>query len=227
MKGTGDGRLMFTGIVEEMGVVKSLEKGMAGTRLTIFASRVLDDLGIGASISVSGACLTVVAGGEKEFAVEVSQETLAVTTIGRLSAGTPVNLERAMSMGDRLGGHLVAGHVDGVGTVTHRRQEGNAIVLAIEAPKEVLRHCVHKGSITIDGISMTINEVSERTFSVAVIPHTAKVTTLGLRQPGDQVNLESDLIGKYVERLLQERGQLSPKPAPVIDRDYLQKRGLL
>ena len=227
MKGAGDRHAMFTGIVEEMGVVKSLEKGMAGTRLAILASQVLGDLAIGASISVSGACLTVVAGGEKEFSVDVSPETLAVTTLGRLVAGTPVNLERAMRVSDRLGGHLVSGHVDGIGTVIQRRQEGNASILTIDAPKEVLRYCVHKGSITVDGISMTINEVAERTFSVAVIPHTAKVTTLGLRQPGDQVNLESDLIGKYVERLLQEQGQVSPKPAPVIDRDYLQKRGLL
>ena len=217
---------MFTGIVEEMGVVKALEKG-GGTRLTILASQVLDDLTVGASVSVSGACLTVVSRNEREFTVDVSPETLAVTTLGRVAAGTPVNLERAMRVNERLGGHLVAGHVDGVGTVAQRRQEGSAIVLTVDAPKEVLRYCVQKGSITIDGISMTINEVTERTFSVAVIPHTAKATTLGLRQPGDLVNLESDLIGKYVERLLQDRGQLPPKSAPVIDRDYLQKRGLL
>ena len=218
---------MFTGIVEEMGVIKTLDKGVSGTRLSVLASAVLDDLAVGASISVNGACLTVVSVGEREFAVEVSRETLAVTTLGQLAAGTPVNLERAMRVHDRIGGHLVAGHVDGVGSIQNRTPEGNAIVLTIEAPREVLRYCVHKGSITLDGISMTINEVSDRNFSVAVIPHTAKATTLGLKKPGETVNLEADLIGKYVERLLQDRGQLPAKPAPVIDRDYLQKHGLI
>ncbi len=218
---------MFMGIIEEMGVVKVLEKGVAGTRLTILAATVLEDLTVGASVSVNGTCLTVVSKGEREFSVEVSPESLSVTALGALAAGTPVNLERAMRMNERIGGHLVAGHVDGVGTVRIRRQERNAIVLSIEAPKEVLRYCVHKGSIAIDGISMTINEITDRTFTVSVIPLTAKATTLGLKNPGDPVNLESDLIGKYVERLVQERGQLSPNPAPVIDREYLQNRGLI
>ncbi len=218
---------MFTGIVEEMGVVKALEHSPSGTRLTILASTILDDLAVGASISVDGVCLTVVARNDQEFSVNVSSETLSVTTLGKLKAGRPVNLERAMRINERIGGHLVAGHVDGVGSIRDRRQEGNAIVLTIEAPKEVLRYCVSKGSITVDGISLTSNEVSERSVTVAIIPHTAKITTLGLKHPGDPVNLESDLIGKYVERLLQEREQLPPKSAPVIDREYLQKRGLL
>lgn len=217
---------MFTGIVEEMGAVTSVEKTLAGTRLTILASTVMGDLKIGDSISVNGTCLTVVTRGERDFSVEVSPETLSVTTLGRLTAGEPVNLERAMKLNERIGGHLVAGHVDGVGTIRSRHQEGNVIVFDIEASPEILRYCVAKGSITVDGISLTINGVSERGFSVAIIPHTAKVTTLGLKQANDPVNLESDLIGKYVERLLQERTQL-PKPAPVIDKDYLQKRGLL
>jgi riboflavin synthase len=126
-----------------------------------------------------------------------------------------------------LGGHLVAGHVDGIGMIRTRRQDGNAIVLTIEAPREVLRYCVQKGSIAVDGISMTINEVTDRSFSLAVIPHTAKDTTLGLKQPGDTLNLETDLVGKYVERLLQERGQVAPPSPPTIDPDYLKKRGLL
>jgi riboflavin synthase len=150
-----------------------------------------------------------------------------VTTLGTLVVGAPVNLERAMRVNQRLGGHLVAGHVDAVGALRSRRQDGNAIVLTIEAPPEVLRYCVHKGSIAVDGISMTINEVTDRAFAISVIPHTAKETTLGLKQPGDAVNLEVDLIGKYVERLLQERGQTAPRPAPVIDKDYLKKKGLL
>jgi riboflavin synthase len=217
---------MFTGIVEEMGAVTSMEKTLAGTRMTILASVVMGDLKVGDSVSVNGTCLTVVTKGEQNFVVEVSPETLSVTTLGHLSGGAPVNLERAMKLNERIGGHLVAGHVDGVGTVRSRHQDGNAIVFSIEAPSEILRYCVPKGSITVDGISLTINEVGDHSFSVAIIPHTAKVTTLGLKQVNDTVNLESDLIGKYVERLLQERGQL-PKTKPVIDKDYLRKRGLL
>jgi riboflavin synthase len=218
---------VFAGIVEEMGAVKSLEKTLAGARLTILASAVMDDLPIGASVSVNGACLTVVKRDDKEFTVDVSPETMGVTNLGQLSAGAPVNLERAMKLNERIGGHLVAGHVDGVGAVRGRQQDGNAIALVVEAPPDVLRYCILKGSITVDGVSLTINDVTNHGFSVAIIPHTAKVTTLGLKQQGDTVNLESDLIGKYVERLLQERGQLPPKSEIVIDRDYLHKRGLI
>lgn len=217
---------MFCGIVEEMGAVTSVEKTLGGTRMTILASTVMGDLKIGDSISVNGTCLTVVTRGERDFAVEVSPETLSVTTLGHLTAGAPVNLERAMKLNERIGGHLVAGHVDGVGIIRGRRQEGNAIFFTIEAPSEILRYCVVKGSITVDGISLTVNDVGDHSFGVAIIPHTAKVTTLGLKQVNDTVNLESDLIGKYVERLLQERSQL-PKSSVVIDKDYLQKRGLI
>lgn len=217
---------MFTGIVEEMGAVISLDKTLAGTRMTILASTVMGDLKIGDSVSVNGICLTVVSKSERDFAVEVSPETLSVTTLGQVTAGAPVNLERPMKLNERIGGHLVAGHVDGVGTIRSRHQEGNAIFFTIEAPSEILRYCVTKGSITIDGVSLTINEVADHSFSIAIIPHTAKVTTLGLKQINDTVNLESDLIGKYVERLLQERSHL-PKSTTVIDKDYLAKRGLI
>jgi riboflavin synthase len=217
---------MFTGIVEEMGAVTSLDKTLAGTRMTILAATVMSDLKIGDSVSINGTCLTVVTKGEQDFVVEISPETLSVTAMGQLAPGAPVNLERAMKLNERIGGHLVAGHVDGVGTIRSRHQEGNAIFFTIEAPSEILRYCVVKGSITVDGISLTINEVADHSFSVAIIPHTAKVTTLGLKQVNDTVNLESDLIGKYVERLLQERSQL-PKTTPIIDKDYLKKRGLL
>lgn len=217
---------MFTGIVEEMGAITSIEKTLAGTRLTILASAVMGDLKIGDSVSVNGTCLTVVTKSERNFVVEVSPETLSVTTLGVLTGGAPVNLERAMRLNERIGGHLVAGHVDGVGTIRSRHQEGNAICFTIEAPSDILRYCVTKGSITIDGVSLTINEVADHSFNIAIIPHTAKVTILGLKQVNDTVNLESDLIGKYVERLLQERSQL-PKTTPVIDKDYLAKRGLI
>jgi riboflavin synthase len=218
---------MFTGIVEEMGAIKGLTRTLTGMRLSILASTVMDDLTLGASVSVNGTCLTVVELGEREFSVDVSSETLSVTTLGKLSPGAPLNLERAMKLNQRLGGHMVSGHVDAVGILRNRQQEGETLLLSIEAPREVLRYCVPKGSITVDGISLTVNDVTERAFSVAIIPHTARVTTLGFKQIGDAVNLEPDLIGKYVERLLQERGQVQAKPTPVIDKDYLQKRGLI
>ena len=217
---------MFSGIVEEMGAVKSLVPGLAGARLSILAGIVLKDLQLGESVSVSGACLTAAEVGETDFAVDVSVETLGVTTLGTLTAGAAVNLERALKLNDRLGGHLVTGHVDGTGILRERTQAGNTLLLTLEVPEPILRYCIPKGSITVDGVSLTINSVSENGVSVAIIPHTAKVTTLGIKQPGDAVNLESDLIGKYVERLLQNSGKLPEKAAPVIDRDYLQKRGL-
>jgi riboflavin synthase len=217
---------MFTGIVEEMGGITVLNKSLSGAKLTILASTVMSDLKIGDSVSVNGICLTVVSRSERDFSVEVSPETLSVTTLGSFAVGMPVNLERAMKLNERIGGHLVAGHVDGVGVIRSRQQDNNAIVFTVGAPPEILRYCVPKGSITVDGISLTINAVTEQGFSVAIIPHTAKVTILGLKQVNDTVNLESDLIGKYVERLLQERGQLS-KPIISIDTEYLQKRGLI
>jgi riboflavin synthase len=161
------------------------------------------------------------------FSVDASTETLNCTILGKIAMGTPVNLERAMKLNARMGGHLVTGHVDGIGTLRAREQDGNATHLTVEAPEGIMRYCVTKGSITMDGISLTINAVTDRSFVVAIIPHTAKVTTMGLKQVGDYVNLESDLIGKYVERLLQANGTLPSPPAPIIDKDYLQKRGLL
>ena len=217
---------MFSGIVEEMGVVKSFERDLAGARLSILAGTILKDLQLGESVSVSGACLTASAVGETDFSVDVSVETEDVTTLGTLAAGAAVNLERALKLNDRLGGHLVTGHVDGTGILRERTQTGNTLLLTIEVPDPILRYCIPKGSITVDGVSLTINSVLEHGVSVAIIPHTAKVTTLGIKQPGDAVNLESDLIGKYVERLLQHSGKLPEKLAPVIDRDYLQKHGL-
>lgn len=218
---------MFSGIVEEMGAVQGIHKGLAGAKLSILASQVLEDLHVGDSISVAGACLTASQISETDFSVDVSTETLNCTTLGAFQVGTPVNLERAMQLNARMGGHLVTGHVDGIGILRDRQQEGNAIQLTIEVPEEIIRYCVPKGSITVDGISLTINAISDRSIAVAIIPHTAKVTTIGLKQRGDTVNLESDLIGKYVERLLQASGTVPAKPAPVINHEYLQKRGLL
>ncbi len=218
---------MFSGIIEEMGAVQVIEKGLAGAKFSILASVILDDLHGGDSVSVSGVCLTASHIEGQSFLVDVSTETLNCTNLGKIAVGTPINLERAMKLNARMGGHLVTGHVDGVGTLRAREQDGNATYLTVEAPEDIMRYCVPKGSITMDGISLTINGVTDRSFAVAIIPHTAKMTTMGLKQIGDSVNLESDLIGKYVERLLQANGTLPSPPAPIIDRDYLQKRGLL
>ncbi len=217
---------MFTGIIEEMGVIKAVAKIAQGSGLAILAKTVLEGLVTGDSVTVNGACLTVVSFDTTQFRVELSPETVKVTTLGALKAGDPVNLERAMRLNDRLGGHLVTGHVDGVGTVRARAQDADALQLLIEAPREVLRYCVAKGAVTVDGISLTVNEVTERGFRVTIIPHTAKVTTLGAKQVGDAVNLEADLIGKYVERLLREREGV-PRPDTQIDREYLSRRGLI
>jgi riboflavin synthase len=218
---------MFSGIVEEIGAIQSIDKGLAGAKISIVASLVLEDLTVGDSISVSGACLTASQVGTTSFSVDVSTETLNCTTLGTIPVGSPVNLERALKLNARMGGHLVTGHVDGIGILRARQQDGNAIQLTVEASEEIIRYCVTKGSITVDGISLTINAVSERSFAVAIIPHTAKVTTMGLKQIGHTVNLESDVIGKYVERLLQGSAAYPAKSAPTIDREYLQKRGLL
>jgi riboflavin synthase len=188
---------MFTGIVEELGTVASRDGG----RLRINASMVVADIAMGESIAVNGCCLTVVGWGETDrqswWEADVVDETFARTSLGALAPGSPVNLERPVRLQDRLGGHLVQGHVDGVGTIVTPAPD-----LQIQAPRELLRYLVEKGSITIDGISLTVVQPLDDGFTVAVIPHTAEVTTLGSKGPGDPVNLEVDVIAKYTERLV-------------------------
>lgn len=196
-----DGQLvcapMFTGIVEEKGSV--VER--AGSRLVISARTVLEDSGIGASIAVNGCCLTVVERGDDWWSADVSDETWSRTNLGDLGPGDPVNLERPMAAGGRFGGHVVLGHVDAVGTVV-----SPAPSLVVRIPRDLMRYVVEKGSCTIDGISLTVFNLGEDTFEVAVIPHTAEVTTLGVRHAGDRVNIEIDVLAKHVERLLGDRG---------------------
>jgi riboflavin synthase len=193
---------MFTGIIEEMGTVKALRREAGAARLTLTASKVLDGTVLGDSICVNGVCLTVVDLGTNEFSADVAVETLKVTNLGDLRTGSRVNLERALQLSARIGGHLVSGHVDAVGRVREKREEGNGWRIFIDAPGTALRYVIKKGSIAIDGISLTVADVDARGFSIAMIPHTAKLTTLGYKSAGDSVNLESDIIGKYVERLL-------------------------
>jgi len=210
---------MFTGIIEEMGSVKSLQRQGGAARLTIAASSVLGGTVVGDSICVNGVCLTVVHMTPHEFSADVAVETLNVTNLGDLKAGTKVNLERALQLSARIGGHLVSGHVDAVGRIRERREEGNGWRIFFDAPDIVLRYVIKKGSIAIDGISLTVADVDQSGFSIAMIPHTAKLTTLGFKSAGDRVNLEADIIGKYVERLLTGRVTGS------VDLELLKKTG--
>ena len=186
---------MFTGIVEELGRVVTRE----GSRLRIAAETVLEGSGMGASIAVNGCCLTLVASDSASWwEADVSEETYSRTNLGSLTAGDPVNLERPMALGERLGGHIVLGHVDAVGTVVSAAPD-----LVVRIPRDLMHLIVEKGSVTVDGISLTAFDLTHDTFRVAVIPHTMEVTTLGVRKPGDRVNIEMDVLAKHVERLVE------------------------
>lgn len=194
---------MFTGIVEELGAVRAVTPNAGGARIEIVAKVVLEDAVLGASIAVNGCCLTVVAFDEHSWSADAVIETLARTNLGDLGAGDAVNLERPVRLADRLGGHLVQGHVDATGTVRAREpQPDGSTLVTIDAPADVMRYVVHKGSITVDGVSLTIARRADDAFAVALIPHTLAVTTLGDRAAGSRVNLEADLIAKYVEALV-------------------------
>jgi len=194
---------MFTGIVEELGQVRAVAHADGGARLEIACTEVLTDARLGDSIAVNGCCLTVVELGDVWWAADAQIETLDCTTLGTLAPGDPVNLERPLQVGDRLGGHLVLGHVDGVGEVVkvEALADGSTRV-TVRAPDDLARFLVEKGSVTVDGVSLTITAVDGVDFGVALIPHTLAVTTLGVRNAGDRVNLEADMIAKHVERLL-------------------------
>lgn len=199
---------MFTGIVEETGVVRSARPRDGGVTFEIGAAVVLTDVELGASIAVNGCCLTVTAFAADSFSCDAVIETLARTNLGRLRPGDRVNLERPLRVGDRLGGHLVQGHIDATGTVRSRDpQTDGSVLIGFAAPVEIMRYIVHKGSVTVDGISLTVAAVAVDGFTVAVIPHTLAVTTLGRRAEGDPVNLEADTVAKYVERLLPDRSE--------------------
>lgn len=198
---------MFTGIIEEVGKVESVTKGADSAIISIQATKVIDGTRPGDSIAVNGVCLTVTAIAKRGFAADVMHETLNRSTLGKLRPGRPVNLERAMAADGRFGGHIVAGHVDGVGTVTGIRADGNATWFTISASASVLRLIIEKGSIAVDGISLTVARLTAKDFSVSIIPHTTASTILPTLRVGDAVNLENDCIGKYVERLLSNTSQ--------------------
>jgi riboflavin synthase len=201
---------VFTGIVTGLGKVERVEPQPGGSRrLTITTGLDLSGLALGASVAVSGVCLTVVRKRARGFQADLGPETLALTTLADLRPGDRVHLERALRLGDELGGHLVSGHVDGVGRIAARRPQGDALTLRIAAPAAVAPFLARKGSVTVDGVSLTVNEVSRSVFSVTLIPHTLAVTCLGERQRSDRVNIEADLIAKHVARLAERQRQLT------------------
>ena len=200
---------MFTGLVEELGVVRSVQKAGRCAVLTVGASAVLDGLKIGDSVAVNGVCLTVTALPGGGFAADVMHETVERSGLFALRPGSPVNLERAMRADARFGGHIVAGHIDGTGRVRAVRRDENALWLQIAAPPQILRYVVEKGSVAVDGVSLTVAAVTGADFSVSVIPHTADATVLGRARAGDTVNLECDVLGKYVEKLLGKTGGIT------------------
>lgn len=216
---------MFTGLIETVGQVHSLKQQGGSAQLQIVSTLATADLQLGESIAVNGACLTVIAWDRSSFSVDISPETMNCTTLGLLRPGQSVNLERALRLADRLGGHLVSGHVDCIATVKRRYQDQNALRFEFTVPSEVMRYLVEKGSVAVDGISLTVNRVEEGMFSVAVIPHSLAKTTLNLCREGAKVNIETDLLGRYVERLLQGGG--NPHGESKLNIEFLAKNGFL
>jgi len=210
---------MFTGIIESVGIVKRTARRGEDVLLSISTSMGLNDVAVGDSVAVSGACLTIVEVADGSFSADVSAETLAKTTLRALKIGDRVNLEKALKLNSFLGGHFVLGHVDCVGDVRERRERSNSIILGVEIGEEQGRYIVQKGSVTVDGISLTVNKYEKNRFYVNIIPHTARETTLRLKKTGDQVNVETDILGKYVEKFIHpDRG---------IDAGFLSEHGFL
>jgi len=221
---------MFTGIIEGVGTITAIRAFDQGRRLTITSDFVLDQTGIGDSIAVDGACLTAVVVAGRRFEVDVSPETLDKTTLGLSKVTQRVNIERAMRLSDRLDGHLVSGHIDGTGLIKARQASGNATIITIGVAEAVARYLIRKGSVAVDGISLTINECDAAGFTVSVISHTGVVTTMGFKKVGEAVNIETDMIGKYVERFVggrrnQESG--NGDAGSGIDLQFLAKTGFL
>lgn len=222
---------MFTGIIESLGNIRMIRSsGSGGKRFAIEAGINLAGTGIGESIAVNGACLTVVEIEGNRFEVDVSPETLEKTTLVNARSGERVNIERALRLSDRLDGHLVSGHIDGVGTIKGKRNAGNALIITFNIPVSISRYIIKKGSVAVDGVSLTVNNCDEGWFDVSIIPHTAKLTTIGMKREGDFVNIETDMIGRYVERfvgLLRSDDDKKKGAKSSIDMDFLAKSGYL
>ena len=216
---------MFTGIIEEIGSVASSNLTGGSGELRVEATPILEESKLGDSIAINGVCLTITRIAGQEITFDVSTETLRRSNLGSLKRGDQVNLERALAADGRFGGHMVSGHIDGTGTLNDRRQEGNATIFTFNMPATIARYLIEKGSIAIDGISLTITALSKDNFSVAVIPHSLQQTTLGKKEVGEKVNLENDLVAKYIEKLLQPKNSSSDKQASTLNLDLLRKHG--
>lgn len=216
---------MFTGIVEEIGKIEKMIKGTQSASMIIKAHEVLKDTKLGDSISTNGVCLTVTSFTTNSFSVDVMAETMRKSNLDRLIPGDEVNLERALRVGDRLGGHFVSGHIDGIGHIKSFEKEDNAVWITVAAEPHLLKYIVTKGSIAIDGISLTVAYVDEEIFKVSIIPHTKQITTLLRKKVGDVVNLECDMIGKYIEKLLKPEQSTNTRKA--ISLDFLSQHGFL
>jgi riboflavin synthase len=214
---------MFTGLIEEIGEIKSIEKAAKSARIIIKSEKVLQGIKLGDSICTNGVCLTVTEFTNNTFSVDVMAETVRSSNLGELKSGSKVNLERALKLSDRLGGHIVSGHIDGIGTIVDLQNEENATWVSVKTTADILKYIVHKGSITIDGISLTVAYVDESIFKVSIIPHTKGETTLVIKKIGDEVNLESDMMAKYVEKLLKY-GEV-PMQKKSISMDFLKDNG--
>jgi len=217
---------MFTGIIQGLGTIKAVQRVGQGFVFNIHPDSPLRDLQEGESIAVSGVCLTAIDVSRGSFKMDVSPETLSRTTLAMLRPGDRVNLERALRPSDRLGGHIVSGHVDGIGEIVKKKSQSQFTLFTIAIPKDLDRYLIEKGSIAVDGISLTVNSCKTGLFSVAIIPHTAKITTMGLRDRGNKVNIEVDLIGKYIEKLVLT-GHSRPERQAHIDLDLLARNGFL
>lgn len=218
---------MFTGIIEGLGALTSLRSAGQGKRFSIEADFDLGDARIGDSIAVSGVCLTAVAIVRRQFDVDVSPETLSKTTLGSARVGERVNLERALRLSGRIDGHLVSGHTDGTGVIESCEVSGNAIIVTVAVPEALTRYMIVKGSVAVDGVSLTINHLAAGRFSVSIIPHTAALTTIGLKQKGAPVNIETDMIGKYVEKFLSAPQGRTADPPSGVSMELLAKKGYL
>lgn len=221
---------MFTGIIEGLGAITAIHPSGQGSRMSIISDFALEGTRIGDSIAVNGACLTAVTLQGRRFAVDVSPETLQRSVLGKIKIGERVNLERALRLSDRLDGHLVSGHVDGMGVLKARRNLANAIIITYQVPTRLARYMIEKGSVAVDGTSLTINRLDPLSFDVSIIPHTAGLTTIGLKKVGDAVNIETDMIGKYVERFVLGRDPADGTDAQMdggIDMAFLAKSGFI
>lgn len=216
---------MFTGIIEEVGALERL----AGGEIAICAKKVLEDVALGDSIAVNGICLTVTHFDAAHFVADVMPETVRRTSLAELKRGSRVNLERALTLRSRLGGHIVSGHIDGAGTIAAMQEEGNAVLLTVRASTSILRYIVEKGSVALDGISLTVARVSAADFTVSLIPHTREITNLREKRMGSRLNIETDILGKYVEKLFpgaHTRGESdAPKSAGGLTMDFLRQQG--